>query len=50
MELYHPYRVMMEGIIDDRVAPYPKLCHPYRVFFEFTLIIMRNLYILIFKG
>ncbi len=32
MELCHPYRVRTRRItIKDRVAPYPKLYHPFRV-------------------
>ena len=38
MKLCHPYRVRTRRItIKDRVAPYPKLFHPFRVFIEFTL-------------
>ncbi len=39
MELYRTYgAIECSGIIDNRVAPYPKLYHPFRVFVELTLI------------
>ena len=38
MELCRTYGAQeCGGIIDDRVAPYPKLYHPFRVFVELTL-------------
>jgi hypothetical protein len=39
MELCRTYGAMEgKGILGDRVAPYPKLFHPFRVFIESTLI------------
>ncbi len=38
MELCRTYgAIECSGIIDDRVTPYPKLYHPFRVFIELTL-------------
>ena len=44
MELCRTYgAIECSGIIDDRVAPYPKLYHPFRVFVELTLIMKKIL-------
>ena len=49
MELCRTYgAIECSGIIDDRVAPYPKLYPPFRVFIELTLIYWFNLLLIYF--